>query len=67
MTGKKGLPSRDIYGRWLMGLDSTPRSGNPEPDRPDGAPPWFLILIVVLVGVGALWFLWTFLNFSRPA
>jgi hypothetical protein len=50
-----------------MGLDTTPRSTNPEPDRPDGAPRWLLVLIVVLVAVGGLWFLLTFLNMSRPA
>jgi hypothetical protein len=50
-----------------MGLDTTPRSSNPEPDRPDEAPRWFLILIVTLVAVGGLLIMFTFFNMSRPA
>lgn len=40
-----------------MGIDTTPRSGEPEPDRPENAPQWVLVLIVVLVVLGGLWIL----------
>jgi hypothetical protein len=36
-------------------MDTTPRSGNPEPDRPDGAPRWVLVLVISLIVLGVLW------------
>lgn len=38
-------------------MDTTPRSPNSEPDRPEGAPRWFLLLIVVVIVVGGVWVL----------
>lgn len=37
-----------------MGMDTTPRSSNPEPDRPEIAPRWFLLLIATIVAVGGV-------------
>jgi hypothetical protein len=46
-------------------MDTTPRSGDPEPDRPDNAPRWFLVLVVTIVAVGGVWVLMSLIG-SRP-
>ena len=49
-----------------MGIDTTPGPDNPDPEGHDHAPGWFLLILVVIVAVGTLWFLWSFFNESRP-
>lgn len=46
-------------------MDTTPRSSNPEPDRPDGAPRWFLLSVVLFLVLGALWIMWTIFGGGR--
>lgn len=41
-------------------MDSTPRPGNSEPNRPGGVPPWVLILVLVLFLLGVVWVMVTF-------
>ena len=41
-------------------MDSTPGPVNSEPDRPEGAPAWFLVLILVVFLVGMAWIVVTF-------
>ena len=45
-------------------MDTTPRTSDEGPDRPDDAPRWFLIVGVLVIALGGLWFLWTFFNQS---
>ena len=47
-----------------MGFDTTPNSDDREPEGRDEAPPWFLLVVVVLAALGGLWFIWTFFNMS---
>lgn len=48
-----------------MGTDTTPSSDEPQPDRPENAPRWFLLLILVVVVLGVLWLLWSFYGGGR--
>lgn len=41
-------------------MDSTPRPGSSEPDRPGGVPPWILVLVLVLFLVAMAWAMVTF-------
>lgn len=41
-------------------MDSTPGPANPEPDRPESAPAWFLVLVVVLFVLGLAWIMVSF-------
>jgi hypothetical protein len=45
--------------------DTTPRSGNDEPERPDSAPRWFIVLIVLIIVLGGLWFLLSAFGWGR--
>ena len=49
-----------------MGIDTTPGPDDQEPEGSDFVPGWLLLLIVVIVTAGGLWFLLVFLNTSRP-
>ena len=46
-------------------MDSTPRSGNREPDHPENAPRWFLLLIVMIVVLGGLGLLLSIFGWGR--
>ena len=48
-----------------MGMDTTPRPGNQEPDHPEDAPRWFLLLIVMIIAIGGAWLLWLFIGGGR--
>jgi hypothetical protein len=41
-------------------MDSTPGPGNSEPDRPESAPPWVLVLVLVLFFLGMAWIMVSF-------
>ena len=36
-------------------MDSTPGPGNTEPDRPESAPAWFLVAMVVMFVLLVVW------------
>jgi len=41
-------------------MDSTPGPTNSQPDRPDSAPAWFLVAIVVTFVLVVVWIMVTF-------
>jgi hypothetical protein len=41
-------------------MDSTPRPGHSEPNRPASVPPWVLVLILVAFILGMAWIMLTF-------
>lgn len=41
-------------------MDSTPGPGNTEPDRPDSAPAWFLVVILVMFVLVMVWVMVSF-------
>ena len=41
-------------------MDSTPGPANSEPDRPESAPAWFLVLILLVFFLGMAWIMVTF-------
>jgi hypothetical protein len=43
--------------------DTTPR--NHLPDQPENAPPWFLILIVLIIAFGGTWLLLSLFGWGR--
>ena len=43
-----------------MGIDSTPGPDDLDPEGRDNAPPWFLVLVVVIIGMGGVLILYTF-------
>ena len=45
-----------------MGIDSTPGPDDLQPAGRDNAPRWFLILGVVIIGIGGVLLMYTFFN-----
>ena len=41
-------------------MDSTPGPGDTEPDRPESAPPWFLVAVLVVFLLVVVWAMVTF-------
>lgn len=41
-------------------MDSTPGPGNTEPDRPESAPRWFFVAVLVLFLLLVAWIMVTF-------
>lgn len=45
-------------------MDTTPDSGTAQPDRPENAPAWFLVLLVIIFVLGFVWIMWSFVGFG---